>query len=281
MSLETPLKGMKVKVINLDRRPDRWQRFSSQMGVQRLGQIYTVERFSAVDGKTIQVETDERISMRTKRNIKYRTRRTHEDIDTVGAIGCYLSHVQIWKEFVQSGASAVMVLEDDALIPPTFLETFQKCSQDLSEVQDLNMCIWSLAQPQAFFEIDRNTFRDGAWVRNIATTFTGYVLFRGCAQKLLENCMPIDNHVDLMTYQATQLGLISSIHHPYLLLHQLAIKKGDSNIQENKCALCDIPNKPEQKGFLILSPQKQRDITVGSVLFGIAAIGLYFYTKKK
>lgn len=271
------LKGLKVKVINLDRRPDRWRRFSTQPGIAALQATYTMERFSAIDGKTINMETDERVSMRTKRNIKYRTRRTHEDIDSVGAIGCFLSHVAIWQEFVQSGAQSIMVFEDDAYIPANFLQRFQRCAADLSEVRDSNMCIWSLATPQPFFEADRNTYRDGIWMRNIATTFTGYVLFRGAAQKLLENCLPIDNHVDLMTYQATQLGYISSIHHPSLLLQQIAFKRGDSNIQENRCTLCDVPNKPEQKGFLILSPQQQRDLAVGGVLFAVAAGAAYLY----
>jgi hypothetical protein len=168
-----------------------------------------------------------------------------------------------------------MVLEDDAYIPKNFVEKFQRCANDLSEVRDFNTCVWSFATPHAFFEADRNTYRDGSWIRNIATSTTGYVLFRGAAQKLLDNSFPIDNHVDLMMYQATQLGYISSLHHPLLLLQQIAVKRGDSNIQENRCTLCDIPNKPEQKGFLILSPEQQRQLAVGGVLFAIAAGALY------
>lgn len=268
-----------MKVINLDRRPDRWERFVSQPGIATLGKLYTVERFSAVDGKTINVETDERISMRTKRNIKFRTRRTHEDIDTVGAIGCYLSHVQIWREFVASGAQAVMVLEDDALIPANFLDMLNTCSTALSQVSDVQKTLWSFSTPHSFFERNQNTYREGAWVCNVATPTTGYILFRGAAEILLANCFPIDNHVDLMMYQATQLGYITTIHHPSLLLKQVAFKRGDSNIQENKCTLCDVPTRPEQKGFMILSPQQQRDIAVGGVLFAIAAGSLYLYSK--
>lgn len=274
------LQDMKVKVINLDRRPDRWERFSSQKGVVRLGTQYTIERFSAVDGKTIAVETDDRISMRTKRNIKFRTRRTHEDIDTVGAIGCYLSHTQIWREFLQSGASCVMVLEDDALIPPDFLEKLNRYANDLSQLHTYSNTLWSLATPQAFFERDQNVYREGVWVCNIATTFTGYILFRSAAEKLLANAFPIDNHVDLMVYQATQLGILTTIHHPHLLLHQIAVQRGDSNIQENKCTLCDIPNKPEQKGYIVLNPKDQRQILVGVILLGVAAAAGYMFKSK-
>ena len=275
----TFFQGMKVKVINLDRRPDRWTRFSSQAGVTRLAAQFPVERFSAVDGKTINVETDERISMRTKRNIKFRSRRTHEDIDTVGAIGCYLSHVQIWREFVASGAAAVMVLEDDALVPPNFLDQLLSCSASLTQVTDLQKSIWSFSRPHSFFERDQNTYREGVWICNIATPTTGYILFRGAAQALLANCFPIDNHVDLMMYQATQLYMITTIHHPSLLLNQVAVQRGDSNIQENRCTLCDVPTRPEQKGYLVMSPGDQRQVVVGAILFAAAAGSLYFFSR--
>lgn len=269
-----------MKVINLDRRPDRWRRFYSQPGVTHLAATYPVERFSAVDGKTIDVETDERISMRTKRNIKFRTRRTHEDIDTVGAIGCYLSHAQIWREFLASGASAVMVLEDDALVPINFLSILQECASQLSQVSNPNTCIWSFSRPHSFFEKDQNTYREGAWVCNVATPTTGYILFRGAAEVLLANCFPIDNHVDLMMYQATQLGLITTLHHPSLLLNQVAVQRGDTNIQENKCTLCDVPTRPEQKGYLVMSPGEQRQAVVGAVLFAAAAGALYIWKRR-
>jgi GR25 family glycosyltransferase involved in LPS biosynthesis len=271
------LSGMCVKVINLDRRPDRWQRFSSQLGVKELETKYKVDRFSAVDGKTLDVMNDDRISMRTKRNIKMRSRRTHEDIDTVGAIGCYLSHVQIWKEFLTTSASCVLVLEDDALIPPHFVHVLEACARDLQQVSGYDECLWSLAYPQAFFERDSNTYREGVWIKNVATTFTGYILFRKAAEKLVEICMPIDNHVDLMVYQATQLGIISMIHHPKLLLHQIAVQRGDSNIQENKCVLCDVPNRPEKKGYWIISPRDQQRYVIGFVVAGLVAGSYYMF----
>jgi GR25 family glycosyltransferase involved in LPS biosynthesis len=274
----TLFSGMKVKVINLDRRPDRWKRFSKQAGVFQLGQVYPIERFSAVDGKTIDVETDDRISMRTKRNIKFRTRRTHEDIDTVGAIGCYLSHVTIWKEFLASNASAIMVLEDDAMIPADFVDRFHTVSKRLSEIGDFRSCVWSLSGPHAFFERDTNTYIEGSWIRNVATPTTGYILFRDAAKQLLSVAFPIDNHVDLMTYQATQLDLISTIHAADLILKQVPVTKHDTNIQENSCVICNIPTNPGSKGYLILSPTKQQQLLVGFITMGIL-IGAYAILK--
>ena len=81
-------KTIQIYCINLKERSDRWERFMSQTGVKRLAAMYPFERFEGVNGKMLDIKNDDRVSLRTKRNILYQKRRDHEDLDTPGGVGC-------------------------------------------------------------------------------------------------------------------------------------------------------------------------------------------------
>lgn len=87
--------------INLDRRPDRWQRMQHESA--RHG-IHSVRRFSALDGNTLELP--------------------HNWIHSPGAYGCLLSHLQVIRDARQSGVSSVLILEDDAVFDPELQEKF-------------------------------------------------------------------------------------------------------------------------------------------------------------
>jgi glycosyl transferase family 25 len=101
--------------INLKRRLDRWKEFTSQPGVDALP---VLKRFIGVDGKALNVRTDERIPLITKRNILANQRRSHEDLDTMGGVGCALSHIGVWEWMVENNAPLCLIFEDDAAVPP-------------------------------------------------------------------------------------------------------------------------------------------------------------------
>lgn len=78
-----------VFVINLDRRPDRYEDFKKEMS--KYG-IEDVKRFSAIDGTTID----------------------HNDSPLLsGEIGVLLSHLEIIKKCKKEGYKNVLILEDD------------------------------------------------------------------------------------------------------------------------------------------------------------------------
>ncbi len=94
--------GVLVYVINLKRATDRWAAISANLDA--LGLPY--ERVEAVDGRQLpdNVEAfDDR---------GYRLR--HGKKVNKGEIGCYLSHIEVCRRFLQSNASFALVLEDDA-----------------------------------------------------------------------------------------------------------------------------------------------------------------------
>ena len=112
MSLQD-LRTCPAFVINLDRRADRYTKFSSQPA---LSQFQQLQRFSAVDGSKLDVANDTRISLHTRQNIHRKYRRSHYEICTPGAIGASFSHLTIWKQFLKSDAQYVVVFEDDTLV---------------------------------------------------------------------------------------------------------------------------------------------------------------------
>lgn len=274
--------NLKIYCINLNERPDRWARFSEQPGFQRLQGLYPFERFEAVNGKQIDIQNDNRVSLRTKRNILYQKRRDHEDLDTAGGVGCYLSHKGTWDKLLTSGADAALIFEDDAMIPPNFPEVLQGALADLQQFGESRPGIWLLSKP--FGKSISNAQEEepvrynGKWATGVSGPLTGYILFPEAAQILSKNALPIDGHVDHYMHRCAQLGLLEICRHQDLTLFQVPVKKKDSDIQEKTtCDICNIPSSPTQKGYYILTNQQASAFLVSLVTM----TGLYFLTKKK
>ena len=95
-------------VVTLEARSDRWQRIQSSLA--RAG-IRDVVKFRAVAGAAISdnardalIDPDSDIDAPPRSHLAL----------TRPAAGCFLSHLQIWKQFLRSGAERLVVLEDDA-----------------------------------------------------------------------------------------------------------------------------------------------------------------------
>jgi len=89
--------------INLDRRPERWQRMQSRAGSAGLGPL---ERFAAVDGAAVTPPPGWP--------------------ETRGAYGCLSSHLAVIQRAKREGWPHVLILEDDVLLEDGFLEKFRE-----------------------------------------------------------------------------------------------------------------------------------------------------------
>jgi len=99
---------IEVVVVNLDRRPDRLVRMTEALNAFRI----PFRKFSAVDGLklkgTAQLQT-------IFDNNDYNMRR--------GMVGCAMSHIQLWIEFINTNKDRLLcVLEDDLELLPRFQE---------------------------------------------------------------------------------------------------------------------------------------------------------------
>ena len=121
------IRAIPVFCINLDKRPERFKKFSAQPGAKAL--LTNIQRFSAIDGATIDPLKSDKIALQTKYNILHKTRRSHGEINTLGAIGCSLSHYGVWQKFLEGKADYCLVLEDDADVPVDLREQVMACTE--------------------------------------------------------------------------------------------------------------------------------------------------------
>lgn len=100
--------------INLDRRPDRWQRMQAEFA--RHG-IEDVRRISAVDGGTVQLPGDWK--------------------HTAGAYGCLLSHLAVVQEARRLDHKSVLIFEDDAVFDPELEVKFPSFAEQVPTDWDM------------------------------------------------------------------------------------------------------------------------------------------------
>jgi GR25 family glycosyltransferase involved in LPS biosynthesis len=223
--------------INLERRPDRWLAFSKQPAVLDLPNL---KRFIGVDGKNLDIMKDDRIPLATKRNIKMKTRRAHEELNTAGGIGCALSHIAVWEWIVENKAPITLVFEDDAKIPQDFVPYLNRCIEDSPVLKDPST--WELM----IFTGQRSATKAHTVDPNVVTfdAFIGlqcYVITQACAQRFLKEAYSLQLHIDLWMAVYKSVHGLTIIGLPNYYVHQRGSK---TDIQDsNGCKLCDInPN---------------------------------------
>jgi glycosyl transferase family 25 len=224
-----------AQCISLRRRTDRWSAFISQPAFKTLPQL---ERFDAVDGKTIDVATDKRVLVSTKRNILNKQRRSHEELDSQGGIGCALSHIGIWQMMVQRQIPLLLVFEDDAQIPNRFVEVANKFIEKSPTLQDPSKWdMWLFSNIQQY----STSIPSDPLVHDLQAfvTLTGYVITLKCAEKLLEHAFPIHCHIDHYMVILKQVIPMRYISTPNFRIFQRGLK---SDIADKpKCLICNIP----------------------------------------
>jgi GR25 family glycosyltransferase involved in LPS biosynthesis len=277
--MEEPLneKTVHFYCINLKYRTDRWNAFSQQPVIQTIKQKYIFERFDAIAGSTIDIPNDNRISVRTKRNIKDLSRRDHEDLNTAGGVGCYLSHVEIWKKVLNNPEPYAIIFEDDASVPPDFLENIRR------EFESINLLpftpdIWTFSYAWGFYYSVKGRPSPhnqpenirGNWILNTCPGGTGgYFITKAGAKKLLENAFPIDMHVDFYICLCTELKKIECISNTKIILGALS-QAGKSDIQlPTGCEICNVPTNLNGRGLSL--------INVPIIMIGLIALASYSF----
>ena len=121
------LKDLPVYVINLDRRIDRWNDIQNLLQTQGFSNI---QRVSAIDGKLIDSIHVKKLVDSSIYDDLGKSRNRHEDIGSLGAVGCYLSHYKIWRNIIQTGVPS-LIMEDDI--------QFEKNWDQYETVKDLRL----------------------------------------------------------------------------------------------------------------------------------------------
>ena len=104
-------------IVTLDRRRDRWEKVVRELA--KIG-ISRVAKFSAVDGAMLSAEAI--AGLLDSDCVMSDSPTSHTQL-TRPAIGCFLSHLQIWQAFVASGNDGnerLVILEDDVVPAPAY-----------------------------------------------------------------------------------------------------------------------------------------------------------------
>jgi len=224
--------------ITLERRADRWKRFQDQPGINDL----SLKRFLGVDGKTLDLSSDDRVTTLTKRNIKNHSRRSHEELDTIGGVGCALSHIAVWQWMVDNNQELCLIFEDDAVVPDTFASKANQCIQRSTVLKDPKMWdMWLLGgkwDKLTKIPVEPETsgvVRVGAFV-----LFHAYVLTLNGAKRFLKDAYPIHCHIDVWASIYSYLNNVRIVGCTEFRLQQH--QATTSNIQsEGGCLICNVP----------------------------------------
>lgn len=221
--------------ITLERRQDRWRRFQDQSGIDGL----ELKRFLGVDGKTIDIRNDNRVALCTKRNILAKMRRSHEELDSVGGVGCALSHIAVWQWMVDNNQEICLVFEDDAVVPPDFIQKANACINDSMILRDPKKWdMWLLGgiwDKLTRIPGEQKAVRVGEFV-----LFHAYVMTLHGAKRLLKDVYPIHSHIDLWTSIYGYVHDFRTIGCTDLILRQNQKVKTDIQSEKN-CDICNVP----------------------------------------
>lgn len=185
-----PASGPASFVINLRRNADRLARFRGAYARSDMGPV-PLQRVEAVDGarlgdadlvKLLTPDAFERLRAMRASGV----RQDHPDL-TPGAVGCYLSHVDVWRRLAAGGAPYAFVFEDDAAPPRDTLARFEAARAQIPAGWDLLLLGYEGdGEPRG-----PGTRRVSEFRRTHA-----YVVSAAAARKLLASALPISQQVD-------------------------------------------------------------------------------------
>ena len=153
-----------------------------------------LKRWSAMDGKNIDLAADEKVSLLCKNNIKRKWRRAHEEINSVGAIGCAYSHISLWKWLVDSSHDVLLVFEDDAKVPADFVQKLQMAidNSQILRTGDYDIVVPATTASTSIIPSERFVKKVNFFM---CTQF--YIITKTCARRFLAEVYPITEHIDL------------------------------------------------------------------------------------
>ena len=192
-------KDLPIFVINLDSDTQRWAYIKHQLDYINCKKY---ERISAVDMRKpdmAKLYKDDRVSLYTKFTIQKKHRCDHKQIDRTGAIGCTMSHYNVWKKIIDNNIPIAIIMEDDMHLMNNFYDSLQKELKKYNKEFD----ILNIGYLKNYFsEIDNSKLYFG----------TGcYIVTKEACEILCKHVFPIDTHVDAYFFLLNHFGYIKMI----------------------------------------------------------------------
>jgi len=198
---------IKSHVINLKSNTEKLKRVQKSLNAISI----FPERFDAVYGKDLDPLYIDKITYPSVQYTMKNGRYVDSNIETLGAIGCYLSHVKLWEDLANSNDEMLLILEDDAVT--NNFSGFQ-INQFLNEIiendPDWDVIFLGYSKPSPSSNVDIPVTNSVYKINEITFQTHAYVLSKKGALKLLSKAFPIVDQVDsYMSYMAMTRGLNS------------------------------------------------------------------------
>lgn len=209
----------RVFVVNLRHRSERWRSISDQLA--RAGvRPEIITRYDAVVGAAVDADALVRDGV-LSRLCGARLRRPESQriwgMDmSPGAVGCALSHIDLWATIAARNMQCALVLEDDSLVPSDFLE---KACAGLNRVDGVLKAPgeWDLVYLSGL-DTDNTGHRlevcpGVRLVPAMHRTTNCYAVTASGARRLLETCVPLTFQLDteMTTRISTDVGGVAAV----------------------------------------------------------------------
>ena len=207
MNKSIDITHIKSHVINLKSNIEKLERVQKSLNAISI----FPERFDAVYGKDLDPLYIDKITYPSVQYTMKNGRYTDSNIETLGAIGCYLSHVKLWEVLANSDDDMLLILEDDAIV--NNFSAFQ-INQFLNEIiendPDWDVIFLGYTKPSPSSNADIPVTDFVYKINEITFQTHAYLLSKKGALKLLSKAFPIVDQVDsYMSYMAITRGLKS------------------------------------------------------------------------
>lgn len=190
------VRPMRKYIINLDKRTDRMAVTVPKL--HRFG--FDVERWPAVDARRMsRGDVDGVVRPDARAPIWRGWRAEHSEL-SLGAVGCFLSHLQIWASLAESPEGAGALVFEDDTDPTITSEQVDAALVGLPDDWDI-VFLGVFGEP---YDPARLSIRRVEWFFGAHA----YIIRRRCAQKLLASALPMHVQLDSWLSRLSMSGLV-------------------------------------------------------------------------
>jgi len=152
-----------------------------------------LERISAVDAKKLDLETAEYINPISKTHIRKKIEMEHDFVTGMGQVGCYLSHVNLWRKCLEHDKPIIVIEDDVPKFSKSQVSELIKAYQSIPENADFASLLYINALTTSGKD------KKGDWGKIRPREFRGtqlYYITPKAASILLKYAFPISAQVD-------------------------------------------------------------------------------------
>ena len=165
------------------------------------------------------------------------------ELNSKGGVGCYYSHVAVWKDFLEKSNSNVgLVFEDDAIVDTYTIAGIKNFINSSAVIQNSEMWDFCVLGPYNGAKKHEPLYPDDTSCIRLMEFqgLTGYLINKKGIKKIMPMAFPVQGHIDWFLSICAQLQYID-LCCPNNSLVRVRLSRTDIH-KTNKCEICDVEN---------------------------------------